>query len=166
MKKNNRIRFICHSGIIAAVYVVLTCITNLFGLASGAVQCRLSEAMCVLPAFVPGAVPGLFIGCLLSNILNGCHVLDVVFGSLATLAGAFGTYLLSKSRMHYLTYPVPAIVSNTVIIPFVLKYAYGLKEGILYFFFTVGLGELVSCGILGTFLYCYLRKNAKRIFKL
>lgn len=163
MKRNNRIRFICYSGIIAAVYVVLTYLTNLFGLASGAVQCRLSEALCVLPAFTPSAIPGLFVGCFLSNVFTGCNVIDVIFGSIATLLGAYGTYILAKHRFTHFTYPIPAIISNTVIIPFVLKYAYGFDGGMWYFFVTVGLGEIVSCGFLGTILYYSFRKNGKNL---
>lgn len=165
MKKNNKIRFICYSGIIAAVYVVLTYLTNVFGLASGPVQCRLSEALCVLPAFTPSAVPGLFAGCLLSNIFTGCNVFDIVFGSIATFIGAYGTYILSKFKANHFTYSVPAILSNTIIIPFVLKYAYGFEGGLWYFFATVGAGEIISCGIFGTVLYYALDKYRNILFK-
>ena len=63
--------FLTQAAMIAALYVVLTYIANLFGLASGVIQIRLSEMLCILPVFTPAAIPGLFIGCLLSNILTG-----------------------------------------------------------------------------------------------
>ena len=85
--------FMAQAAMIAALYIVLTFIANAFGLANYAVQVRFSEALTVLPYFTPAAIPGLFIGCLLSNILTGCALPDIVFGSLATLLGALGTYM-------------------------------------------------------------------------
>lgn len=148
-------KHLTQAAIIAACYVVLTFIANSLGLANGAIQVRFSESLCVLPAFTPAAIPGLFLGCLISNIMSGCVIFDIVFGSIATLIGAVFTYLLRKYK--YLSV-VPPIVSNTLIIPFVLKFAYGLPAGISYFFITVGIGEIISCGILGTLLILYLKK--------
>lgn len=165
MKSRIRIKFITHAAIVAAIYVVLTYVASMLGLANGAIQCRLSEALCVLPAFTPSAVPGLFIGCILSNVLTGCMAIDVVFGSVATLIGAVGTYYLSKLGTNRYMFPMPPILSNTLIIPFVIKYAYGSEGTIWYFFLTVGAGEVISCGILGMILYNYLDKNAKWLFK-
>ena len=166
MKKNKRIRYIAYAGVIAAVYVVMTYVTNAFGLANGAIQCRFSEALCVLPAFTPAAGPGLFIGCLLSNFLTGAPAPDIIFGSLATLIGAIGTYFLARKKINPLTFPLPAIIANTVIIPLVLKFAYTDIDGALWFFaVTVGIGEIISCGILGMLLYYSLQKSAKLLFK-
>ena len=159
MKTRNKIKGITEGAIIAAIYVVLTYLTNILGLANGAIQCRLSEAMCVLPVFTFSAIPGLFIGCLMSNLLTGCAIFDVVFGSIATLIGAYGTYCFRKHGMPPFLYPLCPVISNTVIIPFVLKYAYGLSGGIWYFILTVGIGEIISCGILGMFLYFSLLKK-------
>ena len=164
MKTRNKIRGITQAAIIAAIYVVLTYITNIFGLANGAVQCRLSEAMCVLPAFTGSAIPGLFVGCLISNLLTGCAIFDIVFGSVATLIGAYGTFLLCKRDVSPFFLPLCPVLSNTFIIPFVLKYAYGLNGGIWYFMVTVGIGEIISCGILGMLLYFSLSKKANIIF--
>ncbi len=166
MKKNNRMLYVSQSAVIAALYVVLTYVSAMFGLSSGAIQCRLSEALCVLPVFTPAGVPGLFIGCLLSNILTGCVLPDVIFGSIATLIGAIGTMLLFENGSPKYTYVIPPILANTVIIPFVLKYAYGIEEGIAYFAVTVFAGEVISCGILGMFLYFWLTKHEKTIFKI
>ena len=151
----NKARYLTNAAIIAAVYIVLTLLTNALGLANGATQVRFSEALCILPMFTPAAIPGLFIGCMLSNIFTGCIFWDVVFGSLATLIGAVFTYNLRKYRKLAI---LPPIISNTVIVPFVLKFAYGLPAGLWYFIITVGIGEILSCGILGSLLYRYLKK--------
>lgn len=162
--KNKKALYITQAAMIAAIYVVLTYIVNMTGLASGVIQIRLSEALCVLPAFMPAAVPGLFIGCLISNLICGAVIWDVIFGSLATLIGAVITYLLRKKSKWLL--PVPAIVSNTVIIPLVLTYAYGVPDAIWFSAITVFLGEFISCGILGMLLYHSLNNpHIRSIFK-
>ena len=156
-KKLSSAAYTARAAIIAAMYVVLTYLTNLAGLASGVIQVRVSEALTVLPVFTPAAVPGLFVGCVLANILTGCAALDVVFGSLATLLGAVGTRILGKKNK-YLA-PIPPIIANTLIIPFVLAYVYHFDGSILYFMLTVGAGEVVSCGVLGTVLTYALTKR-------
>ncbi len=158
-----RALFIAQAAMIAALYVVLTFIANAFGLANYAIQVRFSEALTILPFFTPAAIPGLFVGCMLSNILTGCMPLDVVFGSLATLIGACGAYALRKYK--WLT-PLPPIVANTIIVPFVLAYVYRFEGSIPYFMLTVGIGEVISCGILGMILLFSLQKYANRIFKI
>lgn len=149
------------AAMIAALYVVLTFIANAFGLANYAVQIRFSEALTILPYFTPAAIPGLFVGCLLSNILTGCMPLDVVFGSLATLIGACGTYALRK---HKWLAPLPPIIANTIVVPFVLAYVYQFEGSIPYFMTTVGIGEVISCGVLGMLLLFILSKHAGRLF--
>ena len=157
-RKNTKL--LVHASFIAAIYVILTYLATLSGLSSGVIQVRFSEMLTVLPIFTPAAIPGLFVGCLLSNILSGCVVWDVIFGSLATLIGALGTHLLRKRK--YLA-PIPPIVANTVIVPFVLRYAYGASGSLGYFMITVGIGEIISCGVLGIVLIKALEKNT-RIF--
>ena len=159
MKQKN-VLFMTQAAMIAAIYVILTFLANTLGLASGAVQIRFSEALTILPFFTPAAIPGLFVGCLLSNTLTGCVPLDIVFGSIATLLGAIGTYHL---RQYKWLAAVPPIVANTIIVPFVLKFAYGI-EPLWFSFVTVFAGELISCGILGMILLFSLQKNAKKIF--
>ncbi len=149
-------RVITQSAMIAALYVVLTYVSNVFGLASGAIQVRISEALTVLPAFTFAAVPGLFVGCVAANLLTGAALWDIVFGSLATLLGAVGTYFLGKNK--YVA-PVFPILSNTLIIPFVLKIVYVVSEGYGFLFLTIFLGEFVSCGILGVILYSAVKKS-------
>ena len=153
--KRTKVKTITHAAIIAALYVVLTFIANAMGIASGAVQIRLSEALTILPFFTPAAIPGLFVGCLLSNILVGGVIWDIIFGSLATLIGAVGTYALRK---HKWLAPVPPILSNTVIVPLVLIYAYSSTEALPYLMVTVGAGEIISAGVLGMLLLTSLSK--------
>lgn len=160
--KRTKVKTITHAAIIAALYVVLTFIANAMGIASGAVQIRLSEALTILPFFTPAAIPGLFVGCLLSNILVGGVILDIIFGSLATLIGAVGTYALRK---HKWLATVPPILSNTVIVPLVLIYAYSSTEALPYLMVTVGAGEIISAGVLGMLLLTSLSKY-KNIFDI
>lgn len=160
--KNKKALFITQAAMIAAIYVVLTYFINAFELASGAVQIRISEALTILPVFTPAAIPGVFLGCLLSNLLTGCIVWDVVFGSLASLIGAVGTYLLRKHK--YLA-PIPPIAANTLIVPFVLSYGYGIPGSIPFFMLTVGIGEVISCYVLGVLLMTVLGKYRNVIFK-
>lgn len=159
--KSKNVLFITQAALIAALYVVLTLIANSLGLANYAVQVRFSEALTILPFFTPAAIPGLFIGCILSNALTGCMLLDIIFGSLATLLGGIGTYLLRKNKW---LAPIPPILSNTIIVPFVLAYVYHLEGTIPFFMLTVGIGEVISCGILGLFLLNILQKYKKFIF--
>ena len=147
---------IVQAAMIAAIYVVLTFMINTIDLASGAIQVRISEALTILPYFTPAAIPGLFIGCLLANLLTGAAIYDVVFGSLATVLGAIGTYLL---RRHKFLCTLPPVLANALIIPFVLRYGYGLVmeyEGrdvsIPFYMLTVGIGEIICCCVLGTIL--------------
>lgn len=165
MKTAQKIKYMTTAALISAIYVSLTYLTNIFGMSSGVIQLRFSEALCILPVFTPAAIPGLFIGCLLSNFLTGCVILDVVFGSLATLVGAVGTYLLSKTKMHVYLYTLPAVISNTVVIPLVLKYAYNLGGSVWYFYITVGVGEILSCSVFGTLLYLALKKHQNVLFR-
>ena len=156
--RNKKVLLIVQAALIAAIYVVLTYFISAFNLASGAIQVRISEALTILPV----AIPGLFIGCLLSNLLTGCMPLDVVFGSLATLIGACGTYALRK---HKWLAPLPPIVANTVIVPFVLAYVYMAEGTIPFFMLTVGIGEVISCYVLGMILYKVLNNYRSVIFK-
>lgn len=157
--KNKKLVFICQAAVIAALYVVLTYVFSAF--ASGVIQVRVSEALTILPAFTPAAIPGLVIGCLLSNTLTGCVLLDIIFGSVATLIGALGSYAL---RRHTWLVPIPPIVSNMIIVPFVLRYAYGVTDAFPFMIATVGAGEIISCYLLGMILYGALKKVNHTLF--
>ena len=157
--KNKKLVVICQAAVIAALYVVLTYVFSAF--ASGVIQVRVSEALTILPAFTPAAIPGLVIGCLLSNTLTGCVLLDIIFGSVATLIGALGSYAL---RRHTWLVPIPPIVSNMIIVPFVLRYAYGATDAFPFMIATVGAGEIISCYLLGMILYGALKKVNHTLF--
>lgn len=157
---NKNVKLITQAAMIAALYVVLTFIANALGLANYAVQVRFSEALTILPFFTPAAIPGLFVGCLTSNILTGCALPDIIFGSLATLAGAFFTY---KLRKHKWLAPIPPIAANMLVVPPVLLYAYGIRP-LWLSFVTVTAGEIISCGILGMLLLFTLEKYRTRLF--
>ncbi len=159
--KNQKTIKLTQAAVIAALYVVLTMLANALGLANYAIQVRFSEALTILPFFTPAAVPGLFVGCLLSNIITGCAPWDVVFGSLATLAGALGTWALRK---HKWLAPLPPIVANIIVVPLVLSYVYKLEGSLIYFAVTVGIGEIISCGLLGMTLLFALDKRKNQIF--
>lgn len=166
-KKRRTTLYITQGAIIAALYVALTELSTLVGLSSGAIQFRISEALCVLPAFTPAAIPGLFIGCLISNLLAGGIPLDIIFGAVATLIGAVGAYLLRHCR--WLT-PLPTVIANVLIVPPILKYAYGVPYAIgthsalPFFMLTVGAGEVVCAYILGIALYSALLPHRKKLF--
>ncbi len=157
--KNKKVLFLTQAAMIAAIYVVLTIIFRPFSF--GEIQVRIAEALTILPVFTPAAIPGLFIGCLIGNLLGGSVLWDVIFGSFATLIGALFTYLL-RNRSKYLA-PLPPILANTVIVPFVLYYAYGVNLPIPLMMLTVGIGEVISCGVLGMIVYTGLRKS--RLFQ-
>lgn len=152
-------RYLTRGALIASLYVGLSYLATVFGLASGAIQFRISEALCILPVFMPEAIPGLFIGCLISNIIGGCVLWDIVFGSIATLIGALGAYALRNlpNRFKWVA-TLPNFLSNTVIVPFVLMYAYGVNAGFFPLALTVGIGEAV-CGVIGGSALYYSVRN-------
>lgn len=153
--KHKSLLYLTQGAMIAALYVLLTYAASLLGLASGVIQFRLSEMLCILACFTPAAIPGLYVGCLLANILTGAVVWDILFGPVATLVGALGTWLLRRNP--YLAV-LPPIAANVVIVPMVLKYAYMAEDAIPYLMLTVGVGEVVTCGVLGILLYYVVRR--------
>ena len=159
-KNHAKVRYLCYAAIIAALYVALTLISGALGLASGAIQVRISEALCVLPFFTPAAIPGVTIGCFIYNLIFVGNPLDIIFGTLATLIGAIGARLLRKWKW---TVSIPTIASNTFIIPFVLKYGFMLEESVGFFMVTIFIGEFIAAGILGTALLLALNKRFTKI---
>ncbi len=159
--RNKNVLFLTQAAMIAAVYVVLTFVFAAFSF--GEVQVRVAEALTILPVFTPAAVPGLFIGCLLGNLLGGGILPDMIFGSIATLLGALGTYVL-RGRSRFLA-PLPPVAANTVIVPLILRYAYGITLPLPFLMLSVGIGELISCGVLGLLLYALLDKYRSTLFR-
>ncbi len=139
-KNGSTALFVAQAGIIAALYVVLTVFAAGFDLASGAIQVRISEALTVLPVFTPAAVPGLFIGCLLANLITGSAVYDVVFGSLITLAAAVVTRFLKDRKF---IYTIPPVLFNALGVPVILVLAYGVTTAYPLLVLTVGAGEAI-----------------------
>ena len=156
-----KLHLMTQSALIAAVSVVLTMVFAPFSFSE--IQVRIAEALTILPLFTPAAIPGLFIGCLLGNILGGAALPDIIFGSLATLIGAYGTWMLRNAKPFLA--PLPPILSNVAIIPFVLRFAYGINLPIPFMMLTVGIGEVLSCGVLGLLLYYALQKYKNIIFR-
>lgn len=148
------------AAVIAALYVVLTYVFA--WCASGAVQVRVAEALTILPVFTAAAVPGLAIGCLIANLLTGCALWDVVFGTLATLLGAIGTRILRKKRF---LATLPPMLANVLIVPWVLRFVYGDAWPIWLLMLTVGAGEVISCCGLGTLLMVALKKYPIKLFR-
>ena len=159
--KQSKVLFIAQAAMVAAIYVVLTLVGASFSY--GEVQVRISEALTILPVFTPAAIPGLFIGCLISNILGGCILPDIIFGSLATLIGAIFTWML-RNKSKYLA-PLPPIIANVIVVPFVLRYGYQVPLPIPFMMLTVGIGEVISCGVLGLILHTALSRYKNVIFR-
>lgn len=151
---------VCYGAVIAALYVVLTWISAIFKLDSGIVQFRISEALCILGVFTSAAIPGMTVGCLLSNLIFSGNAYDMLFGSLATLIGMLGVYLFRK--LPYLA-PIPYVLSNAIIVPFVLQYAYGVPDAFWFLMLTVGAGEIVCA--LGGGIALYLALKRTRVFR-
>ena len=133
-QSKKRVRHLTHAALIAALYVALTYLSAFLGLSgTNAVQLRFSEALCILPLFTSAAIPGLFLGCLLSNLLTTAVIWDILFGSLATLLGALGTFAVGKGIQNtplkiFLGGLFP-ILTNSVIIPLVIVFLCGGGEG-------------------------------------
>ena len=148
MKEKNKSRWVAEGGIIAALYVALT--VAFAPISFGPVQLRIAEALTILPMFTPSAVPGLFLGCILGNLFGGGIPVDVIFGSLATLIGAWGGYKLRHNRW---LVPIPTVAANTLIVPFVLKYGYGIADvPMVLMFIYIFVGEILGCYVLGELL--------------
>lgn len=155
---------------IAALYTVLSLASSFIPPVGGVFQFRVSEALTILPYFTPAAIPGLFIGCLLSNLITGALPYDLVFGSLATLTAQsdFALRKLGENTSRTLPAgmplgawlaPLPPIAANTIIMPFVIAKISEMPESIPLFAFSVFVGEIVCCGGLGLLLLAALKKH-------
>ena len=152
-------KYLALGAMIAAIYVVLTLVFA--PISYGPIQVRIAEMLTIMPLFTPAAIPGLFIGCLLANIIGGAIIWDIIFGSLATLIGAAAGYYLRKNRW---LVPVPAVISNTVIIPLILRYGYGENLPLILLMLSVAAGEIIGCYVLGELLGTVLMRY-KNIFQ-
>ena len=152
---SKKARFVAYAGIIGALYAVITLMCA--PIAYGEINIRLSEALCVLPFFTPAAVPGLFVGCLV-----------VLVGSLATLCGALGAYLLGRLPIRHAMWlvPLPEVVFNAIAVPFVIKYGYGSDYGLPILALSVLIGQIISCYFIGMPLMFALKKLKKKVFSV
>ncbi|MCX7842587.1 MAG: QueT transporter family protein [Clostridia bacterium] len=153
---NTKIKFIARAAIIAALYAVSTIALGPIG--SGIMQVRASEALTVLPFFTTAAIPGLFAGCIVANMVTGMGPWDVLFGSLATLLAAFLTY---KMPNKYLA-PLPPVIVNALVVGTTLGFVLNTPHWIAIS--LVGLGELISCYAIGYPLLLLLEKFKSRLF--
>lgn len=160
--RNKKVMYMLQAAMIAAIYVVLVFVFDYWSF--GVIQFRIAEALTILPFFTPAAIPGLFVGCFLANFLHGAILADVVFGSIATVIGAVGTHMFGKAGLKWFA-ALPPILANTIIVPFVLKFGYGAPEAVSYMMLTVGVGEIIVCGILGMLLLLALEKYKEIIFR-
>ena len=146
--------FIIQMIVIAVMYTLITVLENKFfggkvdsGITKGIIQLRLADTLTVLPVFTPAAIPGLFLGCLATNKVIGCHNLDIIFGSLATLAGAVGTFAVRKKRF---LAPIPPIVINMIIVPLMFTYVYRFDDRPFWqYVMFIAISGIISCGVLG-----------------
>ena len=153
------VRKLAEGAMIAALYVVLTLVFA--PISFGPVQMRIAEMLTIMPLFTSAAIPGLFVGCLLGNIIGGAIIPDIIFGSLATLIGAVFGYMLRSNRW---LVPIPAVISNTLIVPFVLKYGYGVDIPIIFIMIYILAGEIAGCYVLGEAFGGLLMVRRKEIF--
>ena len=155
MKLNLTTKNIALNAIYISIYVVVTYALKPFSY--GAVQVRVSEALCILPLFDSLPIVSITIGCLIANALNG-NAIDMVFGTLATFIGLFFTYVLRKKNFFVAT--SPTLISNAIIIPFVLKYGYGIPDLVIWYeAFFILIGEAISVYIIGYIIKPILKKN-------
>jgi uncharacterized membrane protein len=146
--------FIAMAAVTAALYTVLTLISQALGLLSFEVQIRFSEALCVLPLFTGAAAPGLALGCVITNLITGSAPWDVVFGSLATLIGAVVCRLVSNAltkrgrrKLAIFLSPIPNVIANTAVLPFIIKWVYASELGLPLIAALVFAGEAASCAL-------------------
>lgn len=148
-----RTKYLAEASVIAAIYAVLTIV--LAPISYGAVQVRISEALTVLPFFTPAAVPGLFVGCIAANLLSPYGLPDLIFGSLATLIGAAGSYMLRKKPA---LVSLPPVISNGIIVGVMLYYVYEVPVPLFVQMLYVVAGEMIACYAVGYPLMKYLNK--------
>lgn len=169
---SQRVHYLTQGAIIAAIYTVLTLIAAALNLAYGPVQFRFSEALTILPIFTPAAIPGLALGCLLSNFGSGYGVADMVFGTIATLLAAISTRMVRSIRFKGVPIfaALPPVLFNGIIVG--LEITILSPGGFVWPAFwgaalSIGLGELVVCVLLGLPLASALERTGavSKIFK-
>ncbi len=156
-------KMIVQSALIAAVYSALTILLGSFGY--GPIQFRIAETLTVLPAILPSSISGLFIGCILANWLGGFGIVDIFFGSLATLLAGLCTRMLRK---YSLLYPLPPVLFNAIIVGGYVYILYDKTYPLLLTMLFIGLSELIICYGIGLPLITFIKKNStlKKILEI
>ncbi len=163
MSKRNRLNYIMSAALIAAAYTALTFLSGVFGLAFGPIQLRLSEVLCILPVFTPAAIPGLTVGCLISNIAS-FNPLDMLFGTLATLCAAFLTYILKEFKIKGV--PIfaffPPIIINAIVIGFEIAVFFLPEKAFVWAFLVsslqIGISQFIVCIVFGIPFYLAFKR--------
>ncbi len=159
MKVNMKVKRMAISAMIAALYFAACFAQGTF--ASGAIQCRLSEGLCLLPLFFPEAIFGVALGCLIFNAVQST-IYDVIFGTLATVIAGIMTYfigrLIKNDWMRIVLGGLPPVIMNALVVPGVLILGMGDTSTYMYLFGTVGLGELIAVYVVGIIIYFPCKK--------
>jgi len=165
-KDTTRTKKIVRAGIIGGLYVVLSLLT--LPIASGAIQFRVSDALTILPLFFVEAIPALFVGCMLSNLITGCMFLDILLGSLITLVASILTYMvgkmLKKSWLKVFVGGLFPVILNALILPIIWVVCYGAIEYVYYLqaLFLL-ISQSLSVYLLGTPIFITLKKRMDKI---
>lgn len=154
MKRNIVLRKVVEAGVIAAIYAAL----GMLPYSSSAIQVRVSEALTVLPYITPSAIPGLFVGCIITNIIATGNIIDIIFGSLATLTAA----VFTRKMPNKLLAPLPPVLINAVVVAIILHYTAGAP--LFFTMLTVGTGQTIACYVLGYPLLVKLEKIKHKLF--
>lgn len=155
---------LAQAGLIAALYTVCTVLIQ--PAAYGTVQFRVSEALTILPVFTPAAIPGLAVGCLVSNLFglmtgaNAAGAWDLLFGSLATLLAAWLTYALRNIRLRGLPFLAtwPPVLINAVVVGIEITLVYGGLPWYLHIL-SVAAGQFAACTVCGLLLFTALERS-------
>lgn len=154
-------RFLAEAGVIAALYFVLTIAVAPLSFGQlGMIELRISEALCVLPFFTSAAVPGLFIGCAIANIFSFLGIIDVIAGSLATLAAAALTCFIKNKWL----LPLPSILINAITIGVILHFFYFTQFPVWMPILYIGIGQTIACYAFGMPLFFLLNKHKSKLF--
>ena len=161
-KHKMKTRFLVQASLIAAIYTALCLVLHPISFGFGGIELRVSEALTLLPVLMPAAVPGLFAGCLLSNLMGGATALDIVFGSLTTLAAAL---LTRRLRNRPVLAALPPVLLNAAVIGTLLRYAYGVAMPLWLCMLSIGLGQAAVCYAIGLPLLRMMRRIPERYFR-
>ena len=150
------LKYIVMGAAIAAIYATLTLVLQ--PISFSVYQVRVSEALSILPYFTSSAVPGLFIGCLIANLLGGAVIWDVVFGSIATLIAAAIAYFMKKHNVSKFLIPLPSVIANTIIIGLLMRYVYNFDMSLLLCMLSIFVGQAIACYVVGIPLMLAIEK--------